>query len=142
MLEQMIKTESQTSVQLNNVEEKVCNFNYLNEMVGGKSNLIMEIMDTFLIQVPADLRLINDAIVKKNYSDIKSFAHKMKSSVSIMGISVLTPILQEMMTLGEKKMNIEKINDLNQRLNLICKKAIGEIEKEKVKQSKVLKNNP
>ncbi|OFY86164.1 MAG: hypothetical protein A3F72_06840 [Bacteroidetes bacterium RIFCSPLOWO2_12_FULL_35_15] len=129
----MIKTESPISIQKESIGENVCNFNYLTEMVNGKKNLITEIMDTFLKQIPEDLKSINDAVVKKDYQHIRSLAHKMKSSVSIMGISSLTPVLQEMMDLGEKESDIEKIKELNQKLNLICKKAIEEIEKEKVK---------
>lgn len=129
----MIKTEFETNVKVNSITENVCNFNYLSEMVNGKKNLITEIMDTFLKQIPQELQSINDAILKKDYPLIKSLAHKMKSSVSIMGISSLTPVLQEMMDLGEKASDIEKIEKLNQKLNLICKKAIKEIEKEKAK---------
>lgn len=129
----MIKTEFETNVKVNSITENVCNFNYLSEMVNGKKNLITEIMDTFLKQIPQELQSINDAVLKKDYPLIKSLAHKMKSSVSIMGISSLTPVLQEMMELGEKATDIEKIKELNQKLNLICKKAMEEIEKEKAK---------
>lgn len=129
----MIKTESPISIQVESLGENVCNFNYLTEMVNGKKNLITEIMDTFLKQIPQELQSINDAVLKNDYPLIKSLAHKMKSSVSIMGISSLTPVLIEMMDLGEKATDIEKIKELNQKLNLICKKAMEEIEKEKVK---------
>jgi len=62
---------------------------------------------------------------------IKKVAHVMRSSISIMGISTLVPILQEMENLGEKAEDIEKIKKLNQKLNTICKQALEEIEKEK-----------
>lgn len=128
----MIKTEFKPGIQMKN-PEKVCNFNYLTEMVGGKKNLINEIMDTFLKQTPEELKSIDDAISKKNFLAVKSLAHKMKSSASIMGISSLTPVLQEMMDLGEKGTDLEKIKELDQTLNSISKKAIEEIEKEKTK---------
>ena len=57
----------------------------------------------------------------------------MKSTVSIMGISVLTPILLEMENLGAKATDIERIKELNLKLTLICKQAIAEIEREKHK---------
>ena len=55
----------------------------------------------------------------------------MKSSVSIMGITLLTPILKEMEDLGTNANNIERINELNLQLNLICNQAINEIESKK-----------
>ena len=125
----MIKSES----------VNVCNLSYLSEMMGEKKSLIKEIIDVFLIQVPEELQSINQAITKTDYATIKNVAHTMKSSVSIMGISVLTPVLQEMEDLGAMAAdgsttlttNIEKIKELNQKLNLICKQAMEEIEKEK-----------
>lgn len=126
----MITSKSEKSI------ESVCDFTYLSEMMDGKTHLIKEIMDAFLKQVPEELQAINNAITKTDYATIKSFAHTMKSSVSIMGISVLTPILQEMEDLaigiGHSGIHqIERIMELNQKLGQICKRAIEEIEKEK-----------
>jgi len=119
--------------------KNVCDLNYLTEMMGNKKHLINGIMDAFLIQIPEELKIINDAIIKGDYKTIKNFSHTMKSSVFIMGVSVLTPILQEMEDLAIKAMialdpltiNIEKIKELNETLNVICKQAIEEIEREK-----------
>jgi HPt (histidine-containing phosphotransfer) domain-containing protein len=106
----------------------VCDLKYLTEMMGGKKHLIKRILDAFLIQIPEELNSINDAIIKINYPSIKSFAHTMKSSVSIMGISMLTPVLQEMEVLALAAVNIEKLKELNQELILICHLAIEEVE--------------
>lgn len=122
-------------------ESKICNdsgkytnvsdLNYLNETMGRKKHLIKEIIDVFLEQIPEELESINIAITKIDYPIIKNLAHSMKSSVSIMGISILAPILQEMEDLGGQTINIEKIMELNYQLNVICKKAIEEIERDK-----------
>ncbi|MDO9256675.1 MAG: Hpt domain-containing protein [Bacteroidales bacterium] len=112
--------------------ENVCNISYLSEIVGGKKAMIKGILDAFLIQVANDLPAINDAIVKTDYGAIKKIAHAMKSSVSIMGMSVIKPVLEEMETLGASATNVERIKVLNQDLQLIVSRAIIEIEKEKL----------
>jgi hypothetical protein len=56
----------------------------------------------------------------------------MKSSVSVMGIAVLTPVLQEMEDLGNGKGDIQRITELNEKLTSICKVAVAEIEREKL----------
>lgn len=130
----MIKSESEKSY------ENVCDFRYLTEMTGKKKHFIKEIIDVFLKQVTEELQSINDAIKKADYEIIKSNAHAMRSSVSIMGISVLAPVLREMENLGAMAADgpallttsIEKIKELNKTLNLICKQAFEEIEKEKL----------
>lgn len=112
--------------------ENVCNLQYLIDMMSNKKPLINGIMNSFLEQIPEELKSIEDAIEKTDYAIIKSFAHTMKSSVSIMGISILTPILQEMENLSKAATGIEKIKELNLQLNSICKQAIKEIETEKI----------
>lgn len=111
--------------------KNVCDFKYLSETMGGKKKAIREVIDAFVEEVPQQLKSMNDAISKKDYSIIKRFAHVMRSSVSIMGISALVPVLQDMENLGAKAMDIEKIKELNEQLNLICKQALEELEKEK-----------
>jgi HPt (histidine-containing phosphotransfer) domain-containing protein len=113
--------------------ENVCDLKYLTEMMGGKKHLIKGIMDSFLTQIPEELQSINDAIVKVDYGVIKNFSHTMKSSVSIMGVSMLIPVLREMEALAASAMNIEKIKELNQELTLICHLAIEEVQRDKEK---------
>src|ERR1051325_1150988 len=90
----MIKTQVENKI------GSVCNFQYLTETMGGKKHLIKGIMDVFLKQVPEELQHMNDAVNKSDYVMVKSIAHTIKSSVSIMGISVLTPLLQEIENLA------------------------------------------
>lgn len=111
--------------------ERVSNLSYLSETMGGNKKLIKEIMDVFLKQAPEELSTLNKAMEKKDYVMIKNVAHTMKSSASIMGISALTNILKEMEEMAKGGINIEKIKPLNDQLNIICKQAIEEIEKEK-----------
>ena len=111
--------------------ENVCDLTYLSETMGGKKKVIREVIDTFVEQVPQQLKSINDAITKTDYAIIKSSAHVMRSSVSIMGISEVVPVLQEMENLGAKATDIEKIKKLNEKLNAICKRALEELEKVK-----------
>jgi HPt (histidine-containing phosphotransfer) domain-containing protein len=120
-------TEGETKTSTKNV----CDFRYLSGIMNGKKPLIYKIMDTFLLQIPKELSSIRKAITDTNYASIKSFAHTMKSSVSIMGISILTPVLKEMEDLGIAAVDIETIKVLNVKLNLICLQAMEEVEREK-----------
>jgi len=120
---------------INNPEEsndKVCNFGYLSETMNGEKHFIKEIIDVFLKQVHEELETINNAITKTDYATIKSCAHIMRSTVSIMGISILTPVLKEMEYLGETSTGFDRIKELNKKLNLICQQAIQEIEIERL----------
>lgn len=123
-----------------NNNETVCNLQYLSGLMDGKIHLIKEIMDSFLVQAKEELASINNAILKKDYATIKNFAHTMKSTFSIVGVSILLPVLQEMEDLGTDttysdlsadkagSYRDERLTALNLKLNAICKKAFEEIE--------------
>ncbi len=111
--------------------EKICNLKYLSDMTGGKKQVIGEIIEAFLKQIPEEIKSINDAILITDYMTIKSYAHTMRSSASVMGISEITPVLEEIEDLATRLTGIEKINELNVKLNIICNAAIDELQKEK-----------
>lgn len=111
--------------------EKLCDFQYLSETMGGNKEVISEIINAFIDEIPQQLQSINDAITKTDYSTIKKLAHHMKSSVSILGISKILPILKEIENFGANATNIEKIKELYQNLDEMCNLALKEIEQEK-----------
>ena len=121
----MIKSEFEKS------DVNLCNLKYLTDIMGGKKNLIKGIMDAFLLQMPEELVKINAAVENVDYPVIKNLAHTMKSSVSIMDIAIIIPVLQELETLASGNKSIERIRVLNTELNTICNQAIIEIEKQK-----------
>lgn len=112
----------------------ICNFKYLTELMNGKKKSIEDILGVFLAEIPEALQSINSAFAKTDFESLKKMAHTMRSSVSIMGISVLTPILQEMENLGKEadSASMERIGKLIQALNVFCKRAIEEVENKKL----------
>ncbi len=120
-------------IEPNNPNKTVCDLNYLTRLMGGKIHLIKKMMRSFLVQVKEELSSLNNAIIKKDYSTIRNLTHTMKSNISIMGISIALPILQEMEDLvtetsSSNSYRNEKLATLNLKLNEICKKAFVEME--------------
>jgi len=111
---------------------KLIDLNYLKEIMDGKKELILGMIDTFLSQLPEELLGINNAVRKSEYSVIKKLAHTMISSVSIMGVSILVPVLKEMEELGSQALDMAKINELNLKLNFLSQQVIEEIKSERL----------
>jgi HPt (histidine-containing phosphotransfer) domain-containing protein len=112
--------------------QHVCNLSYLTASMNGKKHLILEIIDLFLKQTPEELAGMNKAIGLNNFTAIRSFSHTMKSSVTIMGIAELLPVLQEMEDLGNTETDMDRIKDLNRKLNSTCSQAMREMEVERL----------
>ena len=113
--------------------EKVSNLSYLIQTVDGDKEAIKDVINLFLQQIQEDLCSLNDAIMKTDYANIKGMTHKMNSSTSMMGISILHPILERMEHLGRMALGIEELKQLNEQVNALYKQAIEEIKIEKLK---------
>jgi len=117
------------------------NLEYLYTSVGGNKEgnkeIIIELFDIFLKQIPKSLRVLDEAVSKADYLTIKEVSHKLKSTVSVMGISELTPVLSEMESLGKAAdpEGLETIKSLFGQVKEISGKAIVAIEEEKSKIS-------
>ena len=117
----------------NKSAKKTINLEYLINIMSGKKDLIRETIEIFVKQANEDLPMINEAIKKDDYSTVKRFAHRMKSTITMMGIDSLSPVLEEMETLGNEKNNMERIKELNEKLNETYAQALEEIKIEKLK---------
>jgi PAS domain S-box-containing protein len=113
--------------------KKVINLDYLTDIMSGKKELIKETIDIFLQQASEDLPIINEAVNKTDYLTVKRFAHRMKSTITMMGISSLSPVLDEMEILGKAENDIERIKILNKTLNSTYAQALEEIKIERLK---------
>ncbi len=117
----------------NRSAKKVINLEYLTNIMSGKKELIRETIEIFIKQANEDLPIINEAIAKDDYLTVKRFAHRMKSTITMMGINSLSPVLEEMEILGTEKNNMKRIKELNEKLNSTYFQALEEIKIEKLK---------
>ena len=75
----------------------VINLAYLKELSFGDPEFENAIIRQFIVQVPDELKLLQEAINHRDYPLIKSLAHGMKSSVAYLGLAdQLFPPLQRM----------------------------------------------
>ncbi len=129
----MQNTEPQhNNLSHHSIRSNVIDMNYLNEMMNGNKQLVKEIIDLFLQQVPAELSTINIAVAELNYLQIKTIAHTMRSSLAVLGISVLTPALQEMERLSGEQTGATRIKELNTTLQLIGAQALEDVQTERL----------
>ncbi len=105
----------------------IIDLSYLQDISMGDVDFEQTILQQFMIQVPQELKEMNDAIADMDFVQIKSIAHGMKSSVSYMGLNErLHPTLHRMeteATNSEKQPHFEE--DYNE-VRLVCEQAILE----------------
>ena len=107
---------------------QVCNMGYLVGATRGNKKMMNNIVAVFFKETKKELTFLNEAIKKTNYPAISHVSHKIKSAFSILGISVLEPVFNEMEQLSSVTSPIEKIEQLNRRVNIVFKQAREEMK--------------
>ena len=121
-----INSKLHTSKQLLNIE-------FLFKAMRGRKDVIRDTIDITLRQLPEDMAVITEAVSKSDYDTIRRFSHRIKSTVSLMGMSDFETLLEEMEVLAGRKEDMTKINVLYESLNSMEKQAIKELQTERCK---------
>ena len=108
--------------------DKVCNVDYLVNATRGNKKIIDDIVTVFFKETKKELVFLHDAIEQTNYTDISDISHKIKSAFSILGISVLEPVFEEMGQLSSIATPKKRIEQLNRQVNIVFKQARAEMK--------------
>ncbi len=113
-------------------ENKIIDLDYLTEMAKGNNTFILEMIDIFLEQTPIDLLEISKAISESDYPVIKSVAHRMRTSVSFLGL----PAKAEEALLGLEDLaaagkGIEAIREQFKYVDSVCRRAAEELKSQR-----------
>lgn len=110
------------------ITEKLINFNYLNEFADGDTVFIEKMVSLFLHNAPLALESIIEANAIDNIIVLKAEVHKLKSSISLLGITNASKCIEiieseiEVNPLGQKrKAEVEKFYE-------ICQLVFNELE--------------
>jgi signal transduction histidine kinase/CheY-like chemotaxis protein/HPt (histidine-containing phosphotransfer) domain-containing protein len=106
----------------------VCDLAYLRQMSGGDSIFEKEMISLFLKQVPEELENMKQAAIKENMPGVKEVAHKLKSSVSLLGAESMLTRLKEIESLVLQEQETVNILRLNQELSELNDKVALELQ--------------
>lgn len=107
---------------------KLCNLAYLHRMSGGDNSFVKEMIMLFLKQMPRELELMKQAALKKDLPEVKEVAHKLKSSVSLIGAESMLARLKEIEKLVQQEDEIGNVLRLNQELTDINGRVVTELQ--------------
>ncbi len=114
-------------------KEKAIKFDYLFETFGDSKEVIVEMIDVVITQFPENLLALSTAIGKADYAEVRASCHKLKSTAAIIGSDSIVALLEEMRTLAATTTGIEKIEELNAKLNLMAAVAMEELAAERAR---------
>lgn len=85
------------------------NLQYLNELMDGNTEIIHEVLKLFKAEVPKDIERLKQTLAEGNFDQLGKIAHKLKSSVGNLGLSVLKDEFYFIEQSGKNNQNIEQM---------------------------------
>lgn len=107
--------------------EKILSFDYLDKASQGDEEFRQEVLLQFIVQVPANLSKIENAIINQEEKTIRSVVHEMKTTVFVMGFGDLVmPYLKNIEAMVIKAADINLIRSVFNYVKKICTCAVEE----------------
>ncbi len=106
---------------------KYVNLDYLKSMAGDNEDLIGEMVDIFVKQIPEFNEILDSLYEKEDWYNLGMQAHKAKSSVAIMGMDGLAAMLKEFELLAKESKSPERYPEFIRRFKEETALAVEEL---------------
>ena len=91
---------------------------YLNQVFYGNESMVREIVQLFLQQSPELTRTMTRCVRQSRWQELHPLAHKLKSSVTMLGMEALTPLVLEIERISKFGQDPSSLPELVSRLTL------------------------
>ncbi|MGI8893636.1 MAG: tetratricopeptide repeat protein [Bacteroidia bacterium] len=94
--------------------------NHLKTMVNGNKEDMISLIEIFLEQLPVQLEELEEAINKRDWQLSHQIAHKLKSSISILGVDELRKLIEKLHDYSLEEDKMEMLPDLFMQFKTHC----------------------
>ena len=112
-------------------KEVVIDLSYLREVASDNTEFMIEMIDIFLAQTPGYIDQLTDAIDQKNWSKISDLSHKIKPTMSFMGVESAKDTLGEIELKSRNQVDYEWIVEEYNKLKDVFKIMLIKLEEKK-----------
>jgi PAS domain S-box-containing protein len=125
-MKEMVKS-SETPAAVKSYKYVHIDLTELQELSEDNIEFIKEMLDLFISDMPADLKRLQAAIEEKNYSVMEYLSHKLKSSVTLVGLNrMVFDLLSEMERLAKLEKEQNTIKNIFICVDKACMDAVNE----------------
>lgn len=87
---------------------------YLQDLASDNKEFMIEMIDIFLLQTPNYMEVLEEGIISKNFKTIADASHKIKPTLTFIGVLSAKDTITDMESWARKEENYEVIlNDFN-----------------------------
>ncbi len=106
------------------------NLDKLKKMVDNDANMIKKMVQMFVDKTPETLQEINQLYQKNELIEVGKLAHKLKSSINLMGIDTLYDNVRLIEKYASQNQQDHDLPQLIKELTAICSNAVNQLQKE------------
>lgn len=106
---------------------KIIDLSYLNEISGGDSNFIREMLELYVNTTATEAALFNDLLNRQDYEGIGHLAHKMKAPIQMLGANELFNLIRNLEHYGKEGSHIEQMPAIIEEIKKQVSLSISEI---------------
>ncbi len=106
------------------------NLTYLRGIANSNNDFVVQMLKIFIDQTPPALERLEKAINRKDWTSVRAIAHKIKPSVTFIGLKEIEKDVPALENYAEAKSNLNLVPSLYKKINKVCTEAVVELEEE------------
>lgn len=115
--------------------QKCINLNYLREISENNDSFFKDFINLFLKNAPVSVTEMEAALQQKDWERLRQAAHKIKPSLSYLGMKEIHLAAISIEENAKKQINLTEIPALLNKIKVTCNKAYSELEQELLNMS-------
>lgn len=113
----------------------IINLSYLEEITGGDTTMILEMLDLFIRDIPTQIQNIQEFYNSDDIESLGKEAHKLKPTLQYIGLTGMFEDIKEVEHIAKSNTNMEKLADLIKNLQTSALECVPELKAKKAELS-------
>lgn len=114
------KTSGGTNITKSKKPTVYLDLSHLNSLSDGNAEFVKEVLQIFVTETATELKRLGKAALASDYNTVRELAHKLKSSIALVGLKNVVPLLDELEHLSATKQQAQKIKALFKQVRSGC----------------------
>ena len=104
---------------------------YLKELSNGSNEFMLQMINLFIATMPQMVADLETYLIAENWPSIRTTAHKMKPSVSFMGLKEIETDIALLESYAAEKVHLDRLPEMISKIKAISFLGIAELELQK-----------
>lgn len=89
---------------------------YLEDITGGDKEMMLEMLNLFIEDIPSQVEKIREAVEKKNMKTLRAESHKLKPTLQYVGLNEMYEVIKRLEAIGKSNEYSNEADTLAQEL--------------------------